>query len=379
MLIIKNLIQSFERNLVNFPGWHTKRKIVVIESDDWGSVRMPSKEIYDRYLKSGFPVDKDYYCRFDALESEKDLTDLFEVLSSFRDRNGNHPVITANTVVANPDFNKIRESDFHTYYYELFTESLKRYSNHSGLFNFYKEGINNKLFHPQFHGREHLNVNLWMDALRKKDKVTRFAFDLNSLGIPYHANSGNVNIMKALDFESLIEKADKKIVIDEGISIFESLFHYVSKSFIAPSYTWHSDLNSTLAGKGVRYLQGIPFQYEPNIMSGPRYSKLFHHCGQRNKSSQIYLIRNCHFEPSYSSSTDWVDDCLHRINTAFIWQKPAIVSAHRVNFIGSLDHSNTDRNLPMLKTLLGKILEKWPDVEFMTSDMLGDLMRCYKL
>ena len=32
------------RNLSNLPGWRTSRKIVVIESDDWGTIRMPSNK-----------------------------------------------------------------------------------------------------------------------------------------------------------------------------------------------------------------------------------------------------------------------------------------------------------------------------------------------
>ena len=31
----------------NIPGWRTKRKIVVIESDDWGSIRMPSLKVFE--------------------------------------------------------------------------------------------------------------------------------------------------------------------------------------------------------------------------------------------------------------------------------------------------------------------------------------------
>ena len=372
--MIKDILQSVERNLVNYPGWHTKRKIVVIESDDWGSIRMPSKEIYNKFLKLGYPVDKDYYCKYDSLESENDLVNLFEILSSFKDVKGNPPVITANTVIGNPDFDKIKESDFQTYYFELFTESLKRYPNHTGLFNLFKEGIHNKLFHPQFHGREHINISLWMNALRNNDKLTHIAFDFKSLGIPYKPKSGNINFMKALDFTSVKEKEDKKIIISEGIYNFENLFHYVSKSFIAPSYTWHSSLNSFLMGKGVRYFQCIPYQSEPNLKPGPRYAKIFHYCGQRNKYSQIYLLRNCHFEPSFSEATDWVDDCLHRMKVAFNWQKPAIISTHRVNFISSIDPSNSSRNLPLLKKLLTEILYRWPEVEFMRSDQLGDLM-----
>lgn len=33
-----NLKQTITHNLLNIPGWHTNRKIVVIESDDWASI-----------------------------------------------------------------------------------------------------------------------------------------------------------------------------------------------------------------------------------------------------------------------------------------------------------------------------------------------------
>lgn len=37
----------------NIPGWRTNRKIVVIESDDWGSIRMSSLEAFKNLLKAG--------------------------------------------------------------------------------------------------------------------------------------------------------------------------------------------------------------------------------------------------------------------------------------------------------------------------------------
>jgi hypothetical protein len=364
------------RNLALIPGWRTKRKIVVIESDDWGSIRMPSKQVYDQFLKLGIPVDKDCYCKYDSLENESDLMSLFEVLSSFKDINGNSPVFTANTIVANPDFDKIRESNFQTYYFEMFTETLKRYPNHAGLLNLYKEGINKKLFYPQFHGREHININLWMDALRRKNKFALLAFDSKSFAIPPSLNSRlEIDYMIALNFTDSGEKEEKKKILDEGLSIFEQLFNYPSRSFIAPSYTWHSDLNPFLAEKGVSYLQGIPFQYQPDISSGSGELKKFHYCGQHNKFSQVYLVRNCHFEPSLNETTDWIDDCLHRINTAFKWNKPAIISTHRLNYIGAIDPSNRDRNLDLLKSIFSAIQKKWHDVEFLTSVQLGDLIR----
>ncbi len=55
------------RSLINLLGWRTSRKIVVIESDDWGSIRMPSHDVYTKCLKEGYPVDKNAYERYDSL------------------------------------------------------------------------------------------------------------------------------------------------------------------------------------------------------------------------------------------------------------------------------------------------------------------------
>ena len=109
MSSLRSWLAPYYRNL---RGWRTNRKIVVFESDDWGSIRMPSREVYEKCLKAGYPVDRNAYERFDSLESNEDLELLFETLSKFKDQHGNHPVITANCLVVNPDFKKIRESGY---------------------------------------------------------------------------------------------------------------------------------------------------------------------------------------------------------------------------------------------------------------------------
>ena len=51
-----NIKQTITHNLLNIPGWRTKRHIVVIESDDWGSIRMPSKEVYKECTLAKRPI-----------------------------------------------------------------------------------------------------------------------------------------------------------------------------------------------------------------------------------------------------------------------------------------------------------------------------------
>ena len=65
---------------------------------------------------------------------------------------------------------------------------------------------------------------------------------------------------------------------------------------------------------------------------------------------------------------------MNRIKIAFRWSKPAVIGTHRINFIGSLDYRNRYNNLTFFDDLLKSIIKNWPDVEFMSSDQLGDII-----
>ena len=90
---------------------------------------------------------------------------------------------------------------------------------------------------------------------------------------------------------------------------------------------------------------------------------------------QKYTVRNAFFEPSLRSKNfDNVKNCLLQIENAFFWKKPAIISSHRVNYIGRINKKNRQSNLIMLKELLSQIIRKWPEVEFLSSDeLVGDI------
>ena len=158
---LNNIVKFY----INQRGWKTERKIVVIESDDWGSVRMPSRSTYKKLSKNNLKLLEDSYCKYDSIASKTDLENLFEVLLSNKDRKGNHPIITANTIVANPDFDKIKISNFSKYEFETFDKTIKKLSDGEQILKLWEEGITNKIFNPQLHGREHLHVQLWLEEL----------------------------------------------------------------------------------------------------------------------------------------------------------------------------------------------------------------------
>lgn len=364
-----NIRQTITHNLLNIPGWRTNRHIVVIESDDWGSIRMPSKEVYDKLLKEGYRVDLHPYEKYDSLASEDDLSGLFEVLSKYSDRRGRHPIITANCAVANPDFDKIEQSEFTQYYYEPFTTTLKRYNGCKNSFELWQQGIKNKVFMPQFHAREHLNVARWLDVLRNGDADNIFAFKQGMIGIFPKKNHKIGNIFQVALDNSKYEDQPIEEIISEGLTLFEKLFGFKSKTFIAPCYTWSPEIEKVLNEKGVSGLQGMVYQ------SVPGGNHIKHWMGTKNQYGQVYMIRNAFFEPSLRGDNhDEVNDCLYRIKCAFRWNKPAIISAHRINFIGAIHGENRDMNLKSLSVLLSSIIRQWPDVEFMSSDELCDII-----
>jgi len=86
------------------------------------------------------------------------------------------------------------------------------------------------------------------------------------------------------------------------------------------------------------------------------------------------IVRNVMFEPSeHLSKPELVDQALKEIENAFFWKKPAVISSHRVNFMGRLDEDNRTKNLRLLDQLLGRLTTKYPDVIFMSTDDLGQL------
>lgn len=356
-----NLKQTITHNLLNLPGWCTKRRIVVFESDDWGAIRMPSREVYEKLLTEGYRVDKIAYESNDSLAREDDLCALFEVLRKYKDKNGNHPVITANCVVANPDFERIKASDFQQYYYEPITETFKRYHGCENSFALWKQGVSEGIFHPQSHGREHLNVARWMKALQINDVDTRHAFEYGLMGLFPKEDYSQGNVFQVALDNTWCKLQQLEEILSNGLDLFEQLFGYKSKTFIAPCYTWHPQLEKLLYDKGVIGLQGMVYQHVPGE------KPIRHFMGTRNAHGQIYTIRNSFFEPTKEINKE---ECLNRINYAFRWHKPAIISTHRINYIGALREENRTNNLKQLDSLLHSILKLWPDVEFMTSDQL---------
>jgi hypothetical protein len=369
-------LQSLKLHLRNIPGWTTTRQIVVFESDDWGSVRMSGKAEFEKLLKSGLLRNDSYFIANDSLESNCDLELLFEVLKRYSDKNSINPVFTAVCVVANPDFEKIKENGFVKYEYEPFTETCRRYPFHNRVMDLRKEGIKQNLFIPEFHGREHLNVQKWMRELQSGNKALLAAFEQGVFGLSTGFNNEPVpEHLAAFDPEFSSDIPYMENLISDGVRLFESLIGRKPGYVVPPNNYGFHGIAKILRLCGIGYINSGRIQSEP--LGDGKYKRQINWTGKENSLGQISLIRNCFFEPvlEESISSDPTDNCLFQIETAFRWNKPAIISTHRVNYSGLINENNRGKGLSALEKLLKKMLKKWPDLEFMSSVELGDTIR----
>lgn len=361
------------RNIQNIPGFRTDRKIIVIESDDWGSIGIPSKEVYDKLFRKSYNIENSPYLRFDSLASDYDMTLLADLLMTYHDNKGSNIKMTMNTIMTNPDFEKIRLSNYQKYYYENFKETIKHYPKHANTYKQIISGIKEGIFKPQFHGREHLCIEKWMTALQSGNKSVQTAFNNRMINLNTDDNLTKYGYMEEFDFLTNEWKLKRNDIINDGLNLFREVFGYNPKSFISCCYVWDDDIESSLFENGVKYIQGVYKQNIPILSKNKGYKHKYHYTGQKNKLGQKYLVRNCFFEPSLTKN-DAVDKCLDEIKTAFKYKKPAIISSHRLNYVGYINEKNRDHNLRLFKELITNIIKYWEDVEFLFTDELGDLI-----
>lgn len=370
------MMRNYIKNLI---GWKTNRKIIVFSIDDYGNVRLASRQARENLDKSGLKV-LNRFDAYDTLETTEDLSALFDILYSVKDKNGNPVVFTAFTVPANINFEKMAEQNYQNYFYELLPDTFEKLKNiypnaYTGTWNLWREGIDKKLIYPEFHGREHFNLKAFKKKLVKKDK--ELFSSLNNRCLTSISNSGypNISFNAAFDFYKFEENLEFEHIIKDGLNIFENIFGFRAKHFNPPGGREHPTIHKYLREGGINYIDTSFIKKEHQ--GNGKYKKVFNYTGKKNSFGQIFLVRNCVFEPTFDRGFNWVNYTFKQVETAFKLNRPAIISSHRVNFCGHIDIDNRTKGLSALKELLNNIITKFPEVEFIRSNELGDTINIY--
>lgn len=362
-----NLKSALAKNYVNFRGWKTNRKIIVIESDDWGSVRIANKEALLNIEKENSQILKSPFQRLDGLERAEDLELLFDVLTKFRDSKGNHPVLTALSLTSNPDFDNIRKSSME-YHSELITQTYNKYGENKLLELWKKEGIKQNLLFPQFHGKEHIHPARYMDRIMRDNDPERLGFNYDSIIGGQIGSDRQKNFLAAFEYHNEEEKLEIEKRTKQGLVEFEGLFGFKSKSFCPSQSIYGNHIYKVLRSNGICTIQAGQ-QFLPKKH---KLKRIDHFWGNKTPNGLVYTRRNCTFETYKETKINHVDQCLKEIEVAFRWGKPAVINSHRINFTSRITPKLRDKTLFELNNLLKEILKKWPDVEFLNSADLAD-------
>ena len=256
--------------------------------------------------------------------------------------------------MANPDCAKIKAAEKKEYHYESILETYKRFSHTKEVPILIKEGIGKGINIPQSHGREHIHVKRWMEAINSVSEKEQLAFQYKAIistastvcNKPYIKNYfAGQDYSDESEFDS-IEK-----ITEEGLILFKSIFGFKSLTFTVQGGFWGDHILKILAKNGVLLASGQ--QASPDLKGlHTTINKIW---VQNSACNQMYYRRNILFEPSYNQNLDWESKAMADIEIAFRWGKPAVFSTHRANYIGSIFEDNKEQSLQKLSNLLLRI------------------------
>ncbi len=370
--------QAILNNIKNIWGWKTRRKIVVISVDDYGNVRLANRKARENLDRAGLKA----LSRFDALdtlETRQDLEMLFETLSSVKDANGNHAVFTPFALPCNIDFERMAEEGNEQYRYELLPETYTKLAAmepaaYTGAWQLWQEGLDKGLLAPQFHGREHLNLKVFEEKLAAWDPEVMACLENRSYTSISDSGYPTIGYTAAFDFWEFTENKKFAEIISSGLDAFAEVYGYRALHFTPPGGREHQSIHNSLLEGGIKYLD-TPLIKSEHQGRG-KQTKSVNWTGKKNRAGMSLVVRNVVFEPTHDRGADWVEYALKQVEAAFRWHRPANISSHRVNYCGHIDPANRKQGLDALKTLLEEIVKKWPDVEFMGTVDLLEVVSC---
>lgn len=359
-----------------FFGKNIDEKIVVFQSDGWGSARLPNKQVFQsllgRGIKLSFKENKGFRTVLDGFESPRELTQLLEVLLKYKDGEGKNPVFTFNVTTGNPDFRKIKEHDFQEYFSEPFHRTMER--ERPGLLNLWISGIENGLISPQYMGHDPVNQKRWLDGLVKNKLDLQIAFQY---GVYNLSRTRFTSDYYSIAYEYLSGEDEEylKDNIARGLNVFQDFFHKKPCSFVAPYYVTPSYLLQEIKEQGVPVFQSNGTHFSPFEVKNAEmiYDSNSIVSGFDKQTNSIQLIRNCRFEPAFFPTENETERCLTDITQAFNQRRPAVICSSRSNYVGIFDEKVPEESLEELDTLLKEIIRRWPDVKFYTTDQLAEL------
>ena len=354
---------SLERIRALFPakGFHFGRPLVFFQSDDWGRVGVRDREGLEELRSAGISLGERPY-DFYSLETAEDVFAIGEVLRRHQDSIGRHPCLQTNFVVANLDFDRVRQNRNGGLSFVPLADGLPRGWNRPNLTESYHAGVSDGLFHPALHGITHFcrsSVERNYAAGGERQKLLK---TLWKAGTPYiHWRMPWVGYEywdpEQPENERFAPAAQQKQMIGEAVGYFAKMFSRLPHTACAPAYRANNDTHRAWAQHGIRVAQNGPGAPLP-----PHF----------DRHGLLHLFRTVEFEPAVDPAFS-VETSLRQVEAAFRLGLPAVVSVHSINFHSTVRDFRS-ATLSALDEMLAKLEHNYPDLLYLHDQDLYDLV-----
>jgi hypothetical protein len=339
------------------PGFRFSKPLVLLQSDDWGRVGVRDEPGREELRAAGFNLGERPYDLY-SLETADDVQELASVLAGLKDSAGRPACLEMNFVTANVDFAASASREFREIILKPLADGLPGRWARPGLHEAYREGIQQGLFCPALHGTTHFCQSAATRALAHDGEAGSMLRTLWKAETPYiHWR------MPWMGFEywdpgqapahRFISSEEQKHWIVLAAQGYRKMFGESAISACAPGYRAHATTHRCWKEEGI----GIA-QNGPGTMRGPHYDAegLFH------------TYRTLDFEPALHPELQW-EDCVRDASQWLDRGIPCIVSIHSINFHSTLV-PNRQKTLPLLRNLLTALKKKYPDLLYVNSRQL---------
>ena len=243
-------MELLKQVLKNRKGVRLKGKYVLFVVDDYGHLRISGQSAIDKLTALGCSF-RSPFDRLDTLENESDFDALFSLLRQFKDSDGNHPVFSAYSLVANP--NPEASLQEKKYIKESLSATYDRILGQNLMEKLWEQGIKEKLISPEFHGREHINLQFFEEALEKNDAKVITNLKHHSFAA-LKPVSGGVHPYASYDSNADTDLDRLKETITDGVQMFKGYFKVAPTAFAAARGDDKVNLNAKLKSSGIKMI-----------------------------------------------------------------------------------------------------------------------------
>ena len=341
---------------------------VVFESDDWGACQTVRNNEHAKLLKKLYFEMHGHEREFTGtLETPESLQNLFYVLNTFKGADGLPASFTAFTCFSNPDFEKIKKSNYSEYHEISIDKGFPSEWKRGDIVGKMRQGVEMGVWAPEYHGTlHHVSPIVLMERLRSKSKegkIFRKLFDSGAFFFYEH--------IPEYDGADVTEQFN---MVQRGIGYFKNAFGVSPQSAITSDaypeteIVWAINGIRTIQLKTAKLNDDTPTVYNTKPWN---FQDIYAEMGQYNPMLDvIYMERNVFFE-GYKKypAAEIMEVIERRINSG----KPSIISTHRCHY-SSVDKEYEKRSLDDLKKLL-QLIALRKDVSCLTTSEVGQLYR----